>query len=70
MAGKGGKIKDTLCTVHRIKGRPGSVVAGTVFLHGSLLSIYIKRVAQAGCPSSSFFFNTYHSFMKVTHYSD
>lgn len=39
----GGRIKDTLHTVHRVKGRPRSVVAGTVFSHGSLTQKYIYK---------------------------
>lgn len=63
----GGGIKDILHTAHRVKGRPRSVVAGTAFLHGSLLPIYIYKKrerdgrrlhlsdrSQASCPSSSF----------------
>ncbi len=62
----GGGIKDILHTVHRVKGRPRSVVAGTAFLHGSLVPIYIYKKrerdgrrlhlsdnAQASRPSSS-----------------
>lgn len=36
-----GWIKDTLHTVHRVKGWPRRVVAGTAFFHGSLRSLCI-----------------------------
>lgn len=37
------RIKDSLHTVRRVKGRPRSLVPGTVFSHGSLAPNHVEK---------------------------